>query len=323
MEKLLQWATAQQSDDPEVRARAPAPDPKVLAQVLGADTGKDEVTLMKEDISVVLCDDPRISIDDKLAALEDFELLIQNLDNANNISPMGIWPEINKLYNYQGEEQDEVRGMAALITGTAVQNNSKCQDDYLNIVGKDGMTSLLTLASPIGNYNVRARALYAISALVAHHGGLYKLFTECDGWKILQESLSANFTSDRKDTKVLLRLLNLLKSLLYDEITQHEAVDKGDSGMNMTRVEKPIVATKEQRFQILKEHDIISTILQKLSSDTSLEVNERVINILHYIHEHKYNFSSGDKELLKTALGSISNEKYNAEELKSIQSIII
>lgn len=29
MEKLLQWSTAQQSSDPEVRAQAPAPDPKL------------------------------------------------------------------------------------------------------------------------------------------------------------------------------------------------------------------------------------------------------------------------------------------------------
>ncbi|GAV27670.1 hypothetical protein PMKS-001138 [Pichia membranifaciens] len=137
MEKLLQWSTAQQSQDPELRAKAPAPDPKLLAQVLGADTGKDDTTLMKEDISVLVCNDPQISVDDKLTALEDFEILVQNMDNANNISPLGIWPEIAKLYTYEGEEQDEFRGLGALITGTAVQNNDKSQRDFLKIVGME------------------------------------------------------------------------------------------------------------------------------------------------------------------------------------------
>lgn len=308
MEKILQWSTAQQSDDPEVRAKAPAPDPKLLAQVLGADTGKDDATLMKEDISVVLCDDPKISIDDKLTALEDFEMLIQNLDNANNMSPMGIWPEISKLYTYTGEEQDEFRGLAALITGSAVQNNMKCQNDFLSIVGKDGFESLLSLVTKSNHFNVRARSLYALTGLVSHNGSAYELFSTSNGWKTLEAVLAENFQNDKKDNKVLLRSLNLLKGLLYDEITEEDG---------------KINTSKEKRFESVKENNILELIINKLSTDSHIEVNERIINILFYASQNGYAFSETDLKLLKSALANISDIRgeLNVNEITALEKL--
>lgn len=309
MEKVLQWATAQQSDDPEVRARAPAPDPKILAQVLGANTGKDDATLMKEDISVVLCDDPQISIDDKLTALEDFEMLVQNLDNANNISPMGIWPEIAKLYTYEGEEQDEFRGLAALITGTATQNNTKSQQDFLNNVGQNGMTNLLNLITKSNNFNVRARALYAISGLVSHNGSMYELFVNSSGWKYLNDVLSDDFANDKKDNKILLRSLNLLKCLLYDEI-----VEEGGQ----------INTTKQDRFKTVKENNTILTVIKKLSTDAHLEVNERIINLLSYITENGYQFTDSELDALRDSLHEIFSIKksLDANEINILEKLL-
>lgn len=309
MEKLLQWSTAQESQDPEVRARAPAPDPKLLAQVLGADTGKDDATLMKEDISVLLCDDPRISIDDKLTALEDFEMLVQNLDNANNISPMGLWPEISKLYTYKGEEEDEFRGLAALITGTAAQNNTKCQLDFLKGVGIDGMKNLLKLTEKENNFNVKARALYAISGLVAHNGALYELFVESNGWDYLKKIISEEFSKSRNDIKVLLRSVNLLKSLLYDEI-----VVEGEN----------VHVSKSDRFSVVKDNKIIKTTINKLSKDTNVDVNDRILSVLNYISINGYVFSTEELESLKVKLNDLSAVKdiLNADDFNNLEKLL-
>ncbi|CAI8502887.1 unnamed protein product [Pichia kudriavzevii] len=309
MEKLLQWSTAQQSSDPEVRAQAPAPDPKLLAQVLGADTGKDDAQLMKEDITVLVCDDPNISIDDKLIALEDFEMLVQNLDNANNISPMGIWPEIAKLYTYEGEERDEFRGMGALITGTAVQNNLKCQKDFLKHVGKEGFTSLMKLADKGNNYNVRARALYALSGLIGHNGDLYELFVESNGWDFLTGILAECFKNEKKDNKVLLRVLSLLKSILYDEV-----VEEGQE----------VRSSKKDRLCCVTDRNIVHLLADKLSETTSsVEVNERIINILSYLHENSFEFSSEDIKEIQQKVASLSDHKvYNTEEIKTLKSLV-
>lgn len=308
MEKILQWSTAQQSDDPEVRAKVPAPDPKILAQVLGADTGRDDATLMNEDISVVLCDDPKITIDDKLTALEDFEMLIQNLDNANNMSPMGIWPEISKLYTYTGEEQDEFRGLAALITGSAVQNNIKCQNDFLNIVGKTGFENLLNLVTKSNHFNVKARSLYALTGLVSHNGAAYELFSASNGWETLKTVLAEDFQNDKKDNKVLLRSLNLLKGLLYDEIIQEGG---------------KINTSKQKRFEAIKENNIIGLLINKLSTESHVDVNERIINILFYASQNGYPFSETDLKSLKLALANISTIRgeLNVNEITKLEKL--
>ncbi|TID30640.1 hypothetical protein CANINC_000795 [Pichia inconspicua] len=306
MEKLLQWSTAQQSDDPEVRSRAPAPDPKILAQVLGANTGKDESTLMKEDISVLVCDDPRITVDDKLTALEDFEMLVQNLDNANNISPMGIWPEIAKLYTYEGEEQDEFRGLGALITGTAVQNNTKCQNDFLKNVGSKGIKDLLEL-SKSGAKNTRARALYALSGLVAHNGEIYKLFVDVNGWEFLTSILSQNFEDNREDRKLLLRCLGLLKSLIYDEITEEN---------------KEATSSRADRFELVNKFDLVNIIAKYLFNDVHFDIKERVANILGYLSQHGYKFTESESDNVKKNLATTDKESINQEDYKHLSQFL-
>lgn len=306
MEKLLQWSTAQQSDDPEVRSRAPAPDPKILAQVLGANTGKDESTLMKEDISVLVCDDPRITVDDKLTALEDFEMLVQNLDNANNISPMGIWPEIAKLYTYEGEEQDEFRGLGALITGTAVQNNTKCQNDFLKNVGSKGIKDLLEL-SKSGAKNTRARALYALSGLVAHNGEIYKLFVDVNGWEFLTSILSQNFEDNREDRKLLLRCLGLLKSLIYDEITEEN---------------KEATSSRADRFELVNKFDLVNIIAKYLFNDVHFDIKERVANILGYLSQHGYKFTESECDNVKKNLATTDKESINQEDYKHLSQFL-
>lgn len=306
MEKLLQWSTAQESNDPEVRAKAPAPDPKLLAQVLGANTGKDDTQLMKEDISVLVCNDPQITIDDKLTALEDFEILIQNLDNANNISPMGIWPEIAKLYTYKGEEEDEFKSLAALITGTAVQNNTKCQNDFIKIVGQDGFNNLISLLND-KNFNVKARSLYALSGLIAHNGELYKFFVNSNGWNNLSTLLNENFQNNKQDNKVLLRILNLLKSLLYDEVVEENNNE---------------IVLKEDRFKTMNEHHIIIKILKFLNKDSHFDINERIIDILLYSLKNGYQFTSEELNLLKLALSNIELGSFNETGIDQLKKLI-
>jgi hypothetical protein len=306
MEKLLQWSTAQESNDPEIRARAPVPDPKILAQVLGANTGKDDTQLMKEDISVLICNDPQITVDDKLTALEDFEILIQNLDNANNISPMGIWPEIAKLYTYKGEEEDEFRGLAALITGTAVQNNNKCQNDFLKIVGNEGLKDLIQLLNKENHFNVRARALYAISGLVAHHGSLYEMFVNLNGWDVLSTLFDEKFENNKNDNKVLLRSLNLFKSLLYDEV-----VDEN---------KEPIIS-KTDRFEIIKKKNIFKQLVNLLTKNSHFDVNERILGIFIYVLQNGYIFTTDELNALKIGLSNISKDEYNSTDISTLEKL--
>ena len=85
--------------------------------------GPSDADLMKESMAAILS--PSITLPNKLVAFDNFEQLIESLDNANNMEPLGLWTPLVELL---GNEEAEVRRMAAWCVGTAVQNNVKSQE---------------------------------------------------------------------------------------------------------------------------------------------------------------------------------------------------
>lgn len=78
---------------------------------------------MKESMAAILS--PEITLSNKLVAFDNFEQLIESLDNANNMEPLGLW---TPLVDLLGNEEAELRKMAAWCVGTAVQNNVQSQE---------------------------------------------------------------------------------------------------------------------------------------------------------------------------------------------------
>lgn len=127
---LLKWGIANSSAaNPEAdsdAATTPQPtrssglDQAALAQLLG---GPSDADRMRE--AMVAIQHPEIDLDNKLIAFDNFEQMIENLDNANNMEPLGLWPPlVEQLEN----EESELQRMAAWCVGTAVQNNVRSQD---------------------------------------------------------------------------------------------------------------------------------------------------------------------------------------------------
>lgn len=98
--------------------------PEMLSSLFG---GPSEADLMKAAMEVLVADDDSgdVSLDDKLVAFDNFEQLIESLDNANNMEPLGLWTPLVQLLSH---EEADMRRMAAWCVGTAVQNNEKSQD---------------------------------------------------------------------------------------------------------------------------------------------------------------------------------------------------
>lgn len=123
MNNLLKWgiqnSSASQSDP-----NAPTPrtnlDPETLSALFG---GPSQADLMKEAMAALLSDE--VDLDNKLIAFDNFEQLIENIDNANNLEPLGLWTPLAGLLEHH---EPEMRRMAAGCVGTAVQNNEKAQD---------------------------------------------------------------------------------------------------------------------------------------------------------------------------------------------------
>ena len=162
LNELLRWSiehTDTTNGEHSAPQQVPASDltPEVMAALMGGPSDADLMKASMEIISAPLGDD--VSVDDKLIAFDNFEQLIESLDNANNIANLGLWtPLLDQLRS----DEDELRKMAAWCIGTAVQNNERTQE-RLYAVG--GLPPLVEMAMrEQEKADVRRKAVYALSS---------------------------------------------------------------------------------------------------------------------------------------------------------------
>ncbi|TVY48200.1 Hsp70 nucleotide exchange factor FES1, partial [Lachnellula cervina] len=94
-----------------------------------------------------------------LIAFDNFEQLIENLDNANNLGPLALW---TPLLGCLESAESEIRRMAAWCAGTAVQNNVSSQERLLAMGGIPGLAKLAVDEGEVEG--VRRKAVYALSS---------------------------------------------------------------------------------------------------------------------------------------------------------------
>ncbi|KAL9097694.1 MAG: hypothetical protein Q9165_000020 [Trypethelium subeluteriae] len=131
------------------------PDPTALASLFG---GPSDAELMKS--SMVVMTSPLTPVPSRRTAFENFEQLIENLDNANNMAVLGLWTPLLQQLN---SEEAEVRDMATACVKTAVQNNLPTQQKALEM---GAVPILIGIALRDQEGGVRKRAARALSAEV-------------------------------------------------------------------------------------------------------------------------------------------------------------
>jgi hsp70-interacting protein len=128
MNNLLKWGVAN-SQAPGTEGEGKAPDLKAAASQLTPQMintlfgGPSEADLMKAAMEVL--HDNESDLENKLIAFDNFEQMIEGIDNANNLEPLNLWTPLVQLLKH---EEPEIRRYAAWCVGTAVQNNPKAQD---------------------------------------------------------------------------------------------------------------------------------------------------------------------------------------------------
>ncbi|KAI1981264.1 hsp70 nucleotide exchange factor fes1 [Ophidiomyces ophidiicola] len=163
MSNLLKWSIENsaptqkngvEQDSPEQTAQRL--DTDALERLLG--NAPSDAEMMKAAMEVI--QDETATLDNRLLAFDNFEQLIENLDNANNMAVLGLWtPLIGEL----GNVEPDMRKMAAWCIGTAVQNNEQAQN---KLVSFEAIPKLLELAQTDLNAAVRRKAIYALSSAV-------------------------------------------------------------------------------------------------------------------------------------------------------------
>ena len=163
MNQLLKWGiensetpSADPTSTTDPKAERPSGRPinaEALNSLLG---GPSDADLMKESMATILS--PRVTLGDKLVAFDNFEQLIENLDNANNMEVLGLWAPLVQLLT---SDDADLRKYAAWCVGTAVQNNFKAQARLLAL---DAIPLLTHLSTEDSSEPVRRKAIYALSS---------------------------------------------------------------------------------------------------------------------------------------------------------------
>lgn len=289
MEKLLHWSIANAQGDKEAIEKAGKPDPKLLEQLFGGG-GQDDPTLMVENMKLVT--NPEVDIENKLIAMDNFEMLIENLDNANNIENLKLWDSIIKILSY---EEAELRSIALSIVGTAVQNNSTSQDSFLGHEG--GLAKIIDLAKDSNEtLEVRTKAFYALSNLVRNHPHMTKAFIELNGLDVISPVLK----DEKAQPKLKMRAIALLTAFLTS-----------------TNIDETIVG-------VFRRDGIISSSISQLTKDNNINIIDRVLAFLAQLISAGIKFSPEELEKLNLGYAEFENvkDRLNEDDYQTVKYVL-
>jgi hypothetical protein len=116
-------------------------------------------------MELITSPDESISLEERLTAFDNFEQLIESLDNANNLSNLSLWTPLIELLSHS---DPDFRRYAAWCVGTAVQNNAPSQERFLTA---GGVPKLVALAAGEDEKDaqVKRKAVYALSSAVRNY----------------------------------------------------------------------------------------------------------------------------------------------------------
>ncbi|KAL8855184.1 MAG: hypothetical protein Q9221_000090 [Calogaya cf. arnoldii] len=165
MNQLLKWSIENsektQNDCTDPKAERPSGqglNEEAIRSLMG---GPSDADLMKLFMAAI--QSPDVSLEDKLVAFDNFEQLIEIVDNANNLESLALWtPLVTQLSN----AEPGMRKMAAWCLGTAVQNNVKTQERVLAV---NALPIVVQLALEDPDDQVRRKAIYALSSEIRNY----------------------------------------------------------------------------------------------------------------------------------------------------------
>lgn len=201
LNNLLKWgirnSEASQNDGAPAEQPREKIDAEALQRLITGMSGPSDADLMRESMQVIENDEAKL--DDKIVAFENFEQLIEQLDNANNMEPLGLWmPLVKQLES----EEAELRRQAAWCCATAVQNNIKTQERIL-VVG--ALPTLVQMATSDSEKAVRKKAITALSSSVRNfQAALDEVLSHMPAEYKPQENLDAN---DMESVDILINKL--------------------------------------------------------------------------------------------------------------------
>jgi len=332
MQSLLRWGIENSGNgDDSGTGIAPPPqrtdlDPGIIDAILG----KPDSELMKEALASAL--DASLDESARLTALDDLEMLVENIDNANDLEKLGIWEPLQGLL---ASPSDDLKTQTLWVIGTALQNNPAAQKAYLAL---DPLPTVLSSLSPSARSSkqLRSKAIYALSGLLKHNEAAVTSFEAAGGWDALRGTLSDSDISVRRKTAFLLNSL-LTPSVVTTQAAppqggrihgagNDDAQAGGEGGGGVSAVhpnshasmvaDPSSVDTAPATLRALRAHGLLSALVRELTEPTpygpngdegtggfDADLQEKLARLLHtYVSAHSGTFDDVEKKSLRTFL---------------------
>jgi len=230
LQGLLRWGLANQTPE-QVEAVDPIRS-KEHMKILNDIMANQVSDAQRMRAAVAIAGDSSIPLEERLIAWDELEMLIESLDNANDLTPLKLWPDI--IAHFRDSEPETVT-QALWVCGTAIQNNPKSQEDFL---AENPIPTIIELiAETSTSAQVRSKALYCLSGAVKHNESAMSTFTSNQGWQALNSALQdPDITCRRKS------------AFLIDSLFQHST-------------------TPSQLVQSARESKTIDTLVSCLGKD--------------------------------------------------------
>jgi hypothetical protein len=207
---LLSWAVINQATEKEDTTTAgPTNVEPIDSKWIELIMGKPDSARMKELVEILK---NGTSLQEKMNAADELEMLVEQVDNANDLQPLKCWPEL--LFVLQNDTEPEVRKFVAWIMATAVQNNPKAQDHFERNGGMDAVLDAFQIEK---DGAVRLKLLLCISASIRQNPSNFEAFEQKKGFEVLMGS----FKDGNND--IIRRCLFLFTSLIQEESKSSKA----------------------------------------------------------------------------------------------------
>lgn len=290
MEKLLHWSIAASQGDKDAVEKAGQPDPKLLQQLFGGGpTPMDDPKLMVENMKLIMSDEA--DLENKLISVDNFEMLIENLDNANNIENLKLWEPLFKVLDFN--EQELVAGSLSII-GTAVQNNVNSQDNFLKYDG--GLQKIIDLVNNKENsFNVRVKALYALSNLIRNHEKMCELFAKEDGLDLIAPILNDSTVK----SKLKMRAIALVTAYISTVKIDNELIE------------------------LLRKDGVIESVINALQVEDDINIIDRVLAFLAQLISNGIKFNETELKSLNIGFEKIQSlkDRLNEDDLLTVKYV--
>jgi hypothetical protein len=127
----------------------------------------------------------KFSEDDRLAAFDELEMIVEGIDNASNMQRMNLWPDIFACISPC--ESVQVVRFALWIIGTCAQNNPETQKDLLEKHSIFSMLLTLWQDETHPSCQIQPKIMYCLSALLSNNPAGLSDFVTRDGFKIIDK----------------------------------------------------------------------------------------------------------------------------------------